>query len=244
MATKDVWAEALSESENQEQRNSGLWARCFAQADGDENKARAAYIRIRAEELEKADGVAPAEPPQKAKGWCPLCKTECSLDSTECPKCRASFATDSAYKPLGTKPIDAKPHVTTSNSRGWCPVCHAPIDLDSMYCSACSSSLTARHLSPLKYRPTNPAPNTLQSHTQDRQVIKAAKSRGVYIILALFLGLLGIHNFYAGRFLRGALQFIVTAALGWFVVGIAITFIWALIDMFTVTTDGAGDAMA
>lgn len=193
MGTQDIWANALKESESTETRDPGLWAKCFAEADGDDAKARAAYIKAK---------VAIANPPAAAPA----------------PQAR--------------------------KDRGWCPVCHTPLDLDAMYCSACNSSLTARHLSPLKYKPTGPAPNMQQSYSQDRQVIKAAKSRGVYIILALFFGLLGIHNFYAGRFLRGALQFIITAALGWFVVGIVITFIWALIDMFTVTTDGAGDAMA
>lgn len=56
--------------------------------------------------------------------------------------------------------------------------------------------------------------------------------------------MLGIHNFYAGRYLRGALQMIITVTLGWFVIGLVISCFWALIDLFTVTTDGAGDAMA
>lgn len=244
MTVKDIWAEALNEAENPELRNGGLWARSFAQADGDENKAKAAYIRSRVQELEAADANIPPPPVKKASGWCPNCQTECAIDSTECPKCRSSFASDSIYKLLDRKPENAQPPIQKKNDRGWCPVCHEPLDLDAMYCSACKSSLTARHLSPLKYKPTTPAPSMQQSYSQDRQVIKAAKSRGVYIILALFFGLLGIHNFYAGRFLRGALQFIITAALGWFVIGLVITFLWVLIDMFTVTTDGAGDALA
>lgn len=239
----EPWVQALAEAEDPQRRDAGLWARCYAKADGEESKAKAAYIRARVEEQEKP--APPSTPePEKVSGWCPNCGTECDSNATECPKCKSSFAADSAYKLLPTAPSNAKPRITQSQERGWCPVCHEPIDLDAMYCSSCNSSLTARHLSPLKYKTTSPAPNMQQAQSQDRQVIKTAKSRGVYIILALFFGLLGIHNFYAGRFLRGALQFIVTAALGWFVVGLVITFIWALLDMFTVTTDGDGDAMA
>ena len=84
-----------------------------------------------------------------------------------------------------------------------------------------------------------------QSGTQGFQIVKTAKSRGIYILLALFfLGMLGAHNFYAGRYLRGALQLLCTCILGWFVVGLVITFIWVLIDLFTVTEDGDGVPLA
>lgn len=74
-------------------------------------------------------------------------------------------------------------------------------------------------------------------------VVRAAKSRGVYIILGLFLGLLGIHNFYAGHNRNGAWQLIITVFLGWTIVGLFITGIWSLIDICTVTKDGNGDLM-
>jgi len=41
------------------------------------------------------------------------------------------------------------------------------------------------------------------------RTIKTAKSRFVYIILGIFLGPLGIHNFYAGYFRKGVTQIIV-----------------------------------
>ncbi|CAN7407944.1 TM2 domain-containing protein [Acidovorax sp. LjRoot74] len=76
------------------------------------------------------------------------------------------------------------------------------------------------------------------------QLVKSAKSRGIYIILGLFFGLLGVHNFYAGRLGIGLAQLLITCILGWFVVGLFITAIWVLIELFTVTKDGAGDAFA
>ncbi|WP_157667594.1 hypothetical protein [Comamonas serinivorans] len=47
MAGNDLWAEALAEAEDPEKRQAGLWARCFAEAGGDESKAKAAYVSAR-----------------------------------------------------------------------------------------------------------------------------------------------------------------------------------------------------
>jgi len=73
--------------------------------------------------------------------------------------------------------------------------------------------------------------------------VKATKSRGVYIILGLFFGLLGIHNFYAGHNRAGALQLIITLLLGWVIIGLIVSGLWALIDICTVTKDGEGHRM-
>lgn len=82
------------------------------------------------------------------------------------------------------------------------------------------------------------------SPVQQVQLVKSAKSRGIYIILALFFGFLGVHNFYAGRIGVGVAQLLTVLLLGWFVVGFVIVFFWILIELFTVTKDGAGDAFA
>jgi TM2 domain-containing membrane protein YozV len=75
------------------------------------------------------------------------------------------------------------------------------------------------------------------------QVVRATKSRGIYIILGLFLGFLGIHNFYAGYYGRGAAQLIITVILGWFLIGLVITGLWVLVEIFTVKIDGNGGKM-
>lgn len=46
----DYWAMASNEF-NSKRRNQGLWAKCFSQCEGDENKAKAMYLSIRFEEL-------------------------------------------------------------------------------------------------------------------------------------------------------------------------------------------------
>lgn len=48
MSKDDLWARALDEAESPDLRDRAIWARCFAQAGGDEAKAKAAYIQARA----------------------------------------------------------------------------------------------------------------------------------------------------------------------------------------------------
>lgn len=74
-------------------------------------------------------------------------------------------------------------------------------------------------------------------------IVRATKSRGVYIILGLFFGLLGIHNFYAGHNGRGAAQLIITLLLGWLFIGVVITFLWSLVEIISETQDGDGQRM-
>ena len=72
------------------------------------------------------------------------------------------------------------------------------------------------------------------------------RSRLVYILLAIFLGYLGIHNFYAGRTSHGAAQLAITlascvlmcAVIGFVTIWFSV--IWAIIDIVTVTHDGQG----
>jgi TM2 domain-containing membrane protein YozV len=62
------------------------------------------------------------------------------------------------------------------------------------------------------------------------------KSRVAYILLAVFLGYFGIHNFYAGRIVPGLIQLLVTIISG-FILSFG-TWIWAVIEAATVKVDG------
>lgn len=71
------------------------------------------------------------------------------------------------------------------------------------------------------------------------------KSRVTFVLLGLFLGCLGIHNFYAGYSGKGVAQLLITIFLGWvFGLGIFITGIWALIEIIAVNTDAQGVRMS
>lgn len=188
--TQNAWAEALQECEDPSKRDANLWAQCFAESDGDESKAKAAYVKTKVGGLSKEQ-----EPVRHPR-------------------------------------------------RGYCPSCSAEIDIESTYCTGCHSKLEG------SFRPTRNRQGlwaegkSAPTNQQTLNVVKMAKSRGTYVILGVLLGMFGIHNFYAGRFMRGGLQLASTTLLGWFVVGLVITALWVLIDLFTVTSDGAGDTFA
>ena len=68
--------------------------------------------------------------------------------------------------------------------------------------------------------------------------LHVAKKSVAYIVLAIFLGELGIHNFYAGYAGRGVAQLLITilsfGLLFW------ISWIWALVELCVMTNDGRG----
>ncbi len=122
------WAEALKEFEGAERRT-GLWARSFAQAKGDETQAKVAYLEVRARELaqahqsllleqerykrlkEQEDRLAALTEEERAyellpKGICPNCNAVQPLDSEECSSCKAIFDSSSAWR-LTPLPIES-----------------------------------------------------------------------------------------------------------------------------------------
>lgn len=200
--TQNAWADALQECEDPSKRDANLWAQCFAEADGDESKAKAAYVKNKVAGTQQT----PEKPRHERRGYCPFCADECDMLSTYCTTCRTSLG--------GLKR----------------PTQEKPSQISSSYSSNQPSQSSSRYST------------DQQTHTV--QLVKTAKSRGTYVILGVLLGMMGIHNFYAGRFMRGALQLASTALLGWFVVGLVITCIWVFIDLFTVKTDGSGDAFS
>jgi len=114
------WASALGELEGGA-RQPGLWARCFAEARGNESLARANYLSARARQLSdehRAQTLKAQQAEEQAKrdaeaarlaeeqrsydalpkGDCPSCNAVILLSAQECPKCRAIFTLGSAWK--------------------------------------------------------------------------------------------------------------------------------------------------
>ena len=72
----------------------------------------------------------------------------------------------------------------------------------------------------------------------------SGRSRLVYILLGFFLGSLGIHDFYIGRYWRGILWLLYTVCLGWLLLPlIVVPIVWLLEVIFT-TRDGNGNRLA
>lgn len=66
------------------------------------------------------------------------------------------------------------------------------------------------------------------------------KNRVVYILLALFLGCFGIHNFYAGYIGRGLAQLLITVLLFWLIVPLLVVWIWVIVEMIVIDKDAKG----
>ena len=68
----------------------------------------------------------------------------------------------------------------------------------------------------------------------------AEKTRVIYVVLGLFLGCLGIHNFYAGYTGKAIIQLLITVFTGWLIVPWIAVGIWAIIDIVITTKDSKG----
>lgn len=64
------------------------------------------------------------------------------------------------------------------------------------------------------------------------------KSQFIAIILCLFLGMIGIHDFYLERNAAGVAKLLIMLLLGWIVIGIIINSIWCLIDFVLILCKG------
>ena len=117
---EELWARALSEFESQSRRP-GLWARSFSESGGNESAAKASYLGARVLELKIERQAAIAEHERIArqlvererlanlseeerayallpKGQCPNCDTVLPLTMEACPRCRAMFGPNSAWR--------------------------------------------------------------------------------------------------------------------------------------------------
>ncbi len=82
--------------------------------------------------------------------------------------------------------------------------------------------------------------NAQNSYPQHPVYPYPPKSRLVYILLGLFLGGFGIHNFYAGRSGIGASQLLIVLFTGWLLIPLVIVGFWIIIEICTVNRDGTG----
>jgi len=113
-----------------------------------------------------------------------------------------------------------------------CPDCGRQVSTEAAACPGCGRPIAGGHTAPrtLFPAPLEPSPTP-------------AKSRGTYIILGVFFGLLGIHNFYAGYYARGAAQLAITLTLGWLIIGLFISGVWVLFELIGTTLDPSGRPM-
>ena len=123
-----------------------------------------------------------------------------------------------------------------------CEYCDNEIPLGSTRCPSCGATVKAAPAAapaPAVAAPAGGAPYAAPVvNVNLQQPALPPKSRTVYVILAIFFGGLGIHNFYAGFAGRGIVQLLISVlSCGW--CGI-ISWIWALIEACVVTVDARG----
>ncbi len=116
-----------------------------------------------------------------------------------------------------------------------CNFCSNEIPAGSVNCPACGAPV------PTAQGQYQQVPPTYQPLHPNYQILNPAKSRVAYILLAIFVGGLGVHNFYAGYTGKGVAQLLISiiscGALSF------ISWIWAIIEVCTVTTDADGIPM-
>lgn len=75
-------------------------------------------------------------------------------------------------------------------------------------------------------------PQDLSQGTQSR------KSRQVYVLLGIFLGVFGVHNFYAGYIQRAVSQLCITLLTCLY--GAVVSWIWAIVEICVINKDAEG----
>ena len=111
-----------------------------------------------------------------------------------------------------------------------------------MFCNQCGNELPANAAICMKCGVATGLP--LVQVVAPVQVVQmvTSKSRTAYVLLGLFLGGLGIHNFYAGYTGRGVAQLLITLFVGWWMCfpWIAVM-VWVLVEVCSVTHDAQGN---
>lgn len=101
----------------------------------------------------------------------------------------------------------------------FCPNCGNEVAEHAVVCLKCGGALKPLAGAPAAFDPM-------------------AKSRIGFILLGIFLGGLGIHNFYAGYSGKGVAQLLITLFTCGF--GGIVTWIWAVVEVCTVQVDSTG----
>ena len=106
-----------------------------------------------------------------------------------------------------------------------------------MFCKECGNQISDNAAICMK---CGVATGIAKQETASTQTQPSVKRRLTYILLAIFLGGLGVHNFYAGYSGKGIAQLLISLLTGWLIVPLLAVGIWVIVEMFTVTQDSEG----
>ena len=187
---------------------------------------------------------------------CPYCRTEINHadgEQTDCPGCSTPHHSD-CFAENGGCTVFGCSHA---------PVDEPKIQLGSSdlattgFASAVGTVMAPIHSAiapplPLSSDTTNtpppptPTPTPSSPYSQERYFlqptpaeeyaeIEQKKSRVAFVLLGIFLGIFGAHNFYAGYMKKGVFQLCLTLFTCFY--GAVISWIWALFEICTVNKD-------
>jgi TM2 domain-containing membrane protein YozV/predicted RNA-binding Zn-ribbon protein involved in translation (DUF1610 family) len=166
---------------------------------------------------------------------CPVCRGVNPANAQFCVRCGSLI----------------EPAARQMQGRSWfCPQCGQANISASSFCGQCNTPFPFRPIDTRRLDPSTPRfePIAFGQHPlpygQAAPMMTEPKNRGVYIVLALMLGLLGVHNFYAGRNAAAIAQLLITFFTFWLVLPILAIGLWVLIEVVTVNTDGVGQRMS
>ena len=154
---------------------------------------------------------------------CPYCNTKLQVKDewrgmkTACPLCYENFVISCNDQ----QPAGPSPDANVKN----CPFCGEIIKKQAVFCKHCR-----QHLKPF----ANP------NEQNSRQNATPPKQRIAYILFGIFLGGLGIHNFYAGYSGKGTTQLLISLLTGWLILPYIAVFIWTVIEICTIDKDANG----
>lgn len=127
-----------------------------------------------------------------------------------------------------------------------CPFCMEKVNAEAKKCRHCGETLDVvlRVAEEARRSAAAGAPIVVNNNNNNNNnnvgTAYPPKSRLVYILLGLFLGSFGIHNFYAGYSGRGIVQLLLTLFLGWLFFPLLIVWLWVLIEIIAVNRDARG----
>ncbi|MCC8073266.1 MAG: TM2 domain-containing protein [Clostridiales bacterium] len=111
----------------------------------------------------------------------------------------------------------------TGAGNQFCPNCGKPTPPNAAFCTTCGVALN-------------------NMYAQNQGGVNNAKSKMAAGLLAIFLGTLGIHNFYLGYTTKAVIQLVVSLVLSWTVIVPIGIWIWAIVEAVQIFSGKIPDA--
>lgn len=120
-----------------------------------------------------------------------------------------------------------------------CEYCENEVTTGVNRCPCCGGPISSNLHGQMTSAPINDMGIGLpEKLNEDCVVPHKGKNKWVFILLGVFLGGFGVHNFYAGYIARGVIKVLITIVsfglLFW------ISWIWAIVEICTVRIDAVG----